>query len=151
MLREKLGSIPEHLSNSHVFPDNTEHKKCCHGLVDGERDKAWMAPDSLVNNFVLIFWSKCEHFHLGHYQSKKSFAWVPELKMERLGHDDTVYTHRWVLPAKDVTTDQWPCLCIKSIPRYWYGLNSEIILVSVSVWHKLDLLRLRLFMRNSEI
>ena len=94
MLREKLGSIPEHLSNSHVFPDNTEHKKCCHGLVDGERDKAWMAPDSLVNNFVLIFWLKCEHFYLGHYQSKKSFAWLPELKMERLGHDDPVYTHR---------------------------------------------------------
>ena len=49
MLKEKLESITGHLANIHHFPENSEHKECCHGPLDGERTKAWLNPDSLVS------------------------------------------------------------------------------------------------------
>ena len=49
MLKEKLESITEHLSNVHLFPENVEHKQCAHDPLDGERTKAWLDPESLVS------------------------------------------------------------------------------------------------------
>ena len=48
MLKEKLASITDHLADIHDFPDNSYHKECCHGLLDGERSKEWLEPDGLV-------------------------------------------------------------------------------------------------------
>ena len=48
MLKEKLASITDHLADIHDFTDNTFHRECCHGLLDGERSKEWLEPDSLV-------------------------------------------------------------------------------------------------------
>ena len=48
LLREKLLSIPDHISNCHVFPSNTEHLACNHLPLTGDRAKAWLRPDSLV-------------------------------------------------------------------------------------------------------
>ena len=49
MLKEKLESITEHLSNVHIFPENVEHKTCAHDALEGERTKAWLDPESLVS------------------------------------------------------------------------------------------------------
>lgn len=48
MLKEKLGSITEHMCNIHNFPENTEHASCSHGNLEGDRGKAWLDPDSLA-------------------------------------------------------------------------------------------------------
>ena len=44
MLREKVLSIPGHLTNTHVFPGNKYHDSCQHG----DLSKAWLSPDSKV-------------------------------------------------------------------------------------------------------
>jgi hypothetical protein len=40
------------MSNIHYFPDNHLFKLCGHGpmALEEERGKAWLGPDSLVNN-----------------------------------------------------------------------------------------------------
>lgn len=48
LLKEKLLSIPEHISNIHHFPTNSQHRTCCHPPLTGERSKAWLNKDSLV-------------------------------------------------------------------------------------------------------
>lgn len=45
MLKEKINSIPFHLSNRHFFPSNKHHTKCSHGELEG---RAWLDPDSKV-------------------------------------------------------------------------------------------------------
>ena len=44
-LKEKLLSIPGHISNEHHFPDNTKYKDCPHGPLE----KAWLPAGSLVS------------------------------------------------------------------------------------------------------
>ena len=44
MLKEKLNSVTDHLSNIHHFPDNKHYEKCEHGNLE----KAWLHPESLV-------------------------------------------------------------------------------------------------------
>ena len=48
LLREKLLSIPDHISNVHTFPDNTKYTMCPHPPPAKDRAKAWLAPGSLV-------------------------------------------------------------------------------------------------------
>ena len=48
LLREKLLSIPDHISNVHDYPDNQQYKCCPHSPLTGERKKAWLLPGSLV-------------------------------------------------------------------------------------------------------
>lgn len=43
LLKERISSIPSHLSNVHEFPNNNQHKACCHGPLG---PKAWLSPDS---------------------------------------------------------------------------------------------------------
>ena len=50
MLKEKVLSIPLHLCNVHVFPNNKYHKACAHKEL-GAHSKAWLSPDSKVNVF----------------------------------------------------------------------------------------------------
>ena len=45
MLKEKISSIPDHLTNRHVFPANKHHSVCSHGYLG---DKAWLDPESIV-------------------------------------------------------------------------------------------------------
>ena len=53
LLREKILSIPDHISNQHSFPLNTEHMKCQHPeYAEGTHSKAWLLPDSLVSNEI---------------------------------------------------------------------------------------------------
>ena len=47
MLKEKINSIPEHLTNKHVFPSNKQHLRCAHADLD-DRTKAWLDPESKV-------------------------------------------------------------------------------------------------------
>jgi len=47
LLKEKILSIPEHISNTHSFPDNTCHKACAHTPLTGTRSKAWLRKDSM--------------------------------------------------------------------------------------------------------
>jgi hypothetical protein len=52
-LREMILSIPQHMSNSHQFPENSSFKECSHlQLPQTGRDKKWLKPDSMVSNFV---------------------------------------------------------------------------------------------------
>ena len=60
LLKEKLDSITEHVSNIHAFPENSHHHKCCHLPLDPDecREKAWLVPDSLVkpgSSFIEIW------------------------------------------------------------------------------------------------
>ena len=48
LLKEKILSIPDHISNTHVFPSNTDHKACNHPPLTGDRSKAWLSKDSMV-------------------------------------------------------------------------------------------------------
>jgi hypothetical protein len=48
LLREKLLSIPYHLSNRHKFDENQEFKKCPHGDLVATAEKPWLNEDSLV-------------------------------------------------------------------------------------------------------
>ena len=48
-MKEKLESITDHLADIHHFPENSQHKQCCHGELEAERNKAWLDPDSLVS------------------------------------------------------------------------------------------------------
>ena len=48
VLREKLLSIPDHISNKHTFPWNKHHKECGHRPLPGERPKAWFDEDEMV-------------------------------------------------------------------------------------------------------
>ena len=46
-LREKILSIPCHLTNHHHFPNNQKHKKCSHDdLSQEERNKPWLEEGS---------------------------------------------------------------------------------------------------------
>jgi hypothetical protein len=52
-LREMILSIPQHMSNSHQFPENSSFKESSHlQLPQTGRDKKWLKPDSMVSNFV---------------------------------------------------------------------------------------------------
>ena len=55
LLREKLLSIPYHLSNRHRFNDNLEYKECSHGELEATAEKPWLNEDSLVKVFILNF------------------------------------------------------------------------------------------------
>ena len=49
LLREKILSIPLHLSDHHSFPNNEQHKQCSHGdLAGSERARPWCAEGSQV-------------------------------------------------------------------------------------------------------
>ena len=48
ILKEKLLSIPDHISNVHTFPDNSKYMMCPHPPPAKDRAKAWLAPGSLV-------------------------------------------------------------------------------------------------------
>ena len=63
LLREKLDSTTEHLSNIHSFGDNKRYLECEHGplAVEEERGKAWLTPDSLVSE-ICVFWQEKTHF-----------------------------------------------------------------------------------------
>ena len=54
MLKEKLNSIPDHISNIHQFNENLEFQQCGHGVLstEEERIRAWLSPDSLVNSLT---------------------------------------------------------------------------------------------------
>ena len=46
-LREKILSIPCHLTNHHHFPNNQKHKRCSHDdLSQEERNKPWLEEGS---------------------------------------------------------------------------------------------------------
>ena len=44
LLKEQILSIPEHISNTHHFPSNTQHTACRHQPIT----RAWLKKDSLV-------------------------------------------------------------------------------------------------------
>jgi len=49
-LREMMLSIPMHMQNLHVFPDNESFVQCSHlALPQTGRDKKWLQPGSLVS------------------------------------------------------------------------------------------------------
>ena len=48
LLKEKLLSIPSHVSNDHAFPLNKKYSACPHPPLVGDREKAWLLPGSLV-------------------------------------------------------------------------------------------------------
>ena len=51
-LCEKILSIPQHLTNNHVFPNNKKHLKCAHGdLSQEERNKPWLEEGSKVKAY----------------------------------------------------------------------------------------------------
>jgi hypothetical protein len=52
LLREKLLSIADHLSNKHEFPENSLYKACAHGEVVASAEKPWLDEDSLVQQFM---------------------------------------------------------------------------------------------------
>jgi hypothetical protein len=43
LLKERVSSITDHLSDIHEFPNNKQHKQCSHGPLG---PKAWLSPDS---------------------------------------------------------------------------------------------------------
>ena len=52
-LREKILSIPLHLANQHSFPNNEQHKACCHDELTGpDRVKPWLVEGSKVSSRV---------------------------------------------------------------------------------------------------
>jgi hypothetical protein len=51
LLREMILSIPLHMQNIHVFPNNTKFKQCSHLQLPTGRDKKWLEPGSLVTIF----------------------------------------------------------------------------------------------------
>ena len=55
LLREKLLSIPDHISNIHSYPANEHYTECTHPPLTGDRAKAWLAPGSLVFSKLKIF------------------------------------------------------------------------------------------------
>ena len=48
LLEELLMSIPEHISNNHVFAENKVYTKCTHDFIN----RAWLDPNSLVSYLV---------------------------------------------------------------------------------------------------
>ena len=48
LLKEKLLSIPGHISNEHEFPENSKYMGCPHPPLTGERAKAWLPPGCLA-------------------------------------------------------------------------------------------------------
>ena len=54
LLREKLLSIPGHISNQHSFPANKKYQSCPHPPPTGERSKAWLHPNSLVCKAIVV-------------------------------------------------------------------------------------------------
>ena len=50
MLKEKIFSIVDHMTDNHVFEENTEHKKCEHPPLpdDGIRTRPWLKTGSKV-------------------------------------------------------------------------------------------------------
>ena len=88
-MKEMLGSIPDHVSNIHSFPENSDHLYCSHDLLD----RAWLDPDSLVIYFLQIVSINGSFDFIGSDQNKNSIAWVPELPLERPRNDDPVYSH----------------------------------------------------------
>ena len=55
MLKEKLNSIPDHISNIHQFNENLEFQQRGHGVLSNEEERirAWLSPDSLVNSLTV--------------------------------------------------------------------------------------------------
>ena len=50
-MREKVLSIPRHLTNRHDFPSNIKHKECAHKELKGsEARKPWLKEGSKVLN-----------------------------------------------------------------------------------------------------
>jgi hypothetical protein len=85
-LREMILSIPQHMSNSHQFPENSSFKECSHlQLPQTGRDKKWLKPDSMVSNFVYSgtmgskIWQCCRSskVFLSQLGSSKPLVWDP--------------------------------------------------------------------------
>lgn len=49
LLKEKLLSIPDHISNLHKFDQNKKYTACPHPPLIGDRAKAWLPVGSLVS------------------------------------------------------------------------------------------------------
>jgi hypothetical protein len=47
LLRERILSIPKHISGVHEFPENKLFKRCLHGELGDDRSKPWLKPGSL--------------------------------------------------------------------------------------------------------
>ena len=47
LLKEKIESIPEHITNNHSFHKNKEHKACQHPPITGKRKKKWLKKGAL--------------------------------------------------------------------------------------------------------
>ena len=48
-MREKIESIPHHITNRHFHPENEHFRHCEHGdLAEEGRDRDWMDPESPV-------------------------------------------------------------------------------------------------------
>ena len=82
-LREKLGSIPEHISNNHYFAGNTHHKHCSHGELapEVERSRPWLIRGSLPVAKVIA----ALHGH-------NNCRWNDLEMMTRFTHTDNVFS-----------------------------------------------------------
>ena len=56
LLKEKLLSIPDHLTNKHSFEGNLKYKECAHDELEASADKPWLKEESLV--MVLLIFKK---------------------------------------------------------------------------------------------
>ena len=83
-MREKILSIPEHISDQHSFPQNTEHKKCQHpDYPVGTRTKAWLLPDSLVSGTSGDYVRQNKNIEItGCKQSEAGNSWLRQLQGE---------------------------------------------------------------------
>ena len=70
MLKEKIYSILHHMTNTHVFEENCQHKKCEHLplSVDEERSRPWLSTNSKVGQvwYLKWFW---KFYYLGNQES----------------------------------------------------------------------------------
>ena len=54
LLKEKLLSIPDHLTNKHSFEGNLKYKECAHDELEASADKPWLKEESLVRILLLF-------------------------------------------------------------------------------------------------
>ena len=103
LLKEKLLSITEHISNCHTYPKNVKYKACPHPPLVGERDRAWLSAGSLVriviacmgwarfnfvdgNSYIILTFSGCK-------EGSNCFNWHRWWKDERCALHGPLYTH----------------------------------------------------------
>ena len=122
MLEEKILSIPEHITNQHTFPNNDQHKQCSHSIpIEGDRDKKWLRPDSMVGFFCIIIFEICNSLLKAVKKVRDALLGHDKCRVRELQHM-LGFTHTGLIGRTCYISNM---ISFRFSPESWNALNNK--------------------------